>query len=256
MKDFAKFTIGCFIALQALTVQAQGIVPKHVQLGQDLVLNIPPENNEYSNSRRLVRFPGDLFSSGYSVHTDCTGFVEAMLDRAYGYQPAFSTKKFKDRFSIIDYVDGIERDESFKRIPRVDDLRVGDVVAWKLLKKPATRRTNGHIVLVSGTPKKLETSRRSGLTQWDIPILDSTTGPTGPDDTRMVKGEVVSEDSLEGAEKSAKRTGAGAGRIQLYSDAVGNLVAMSYSFHNSKIYNHGDQRYFVMGRLPEKVARQ
>ena len=242
------------------SASAEEVIPKHIQLGRDLVQNIKPENNEYSNSRRHVRFPGDLFSSGYTVYTDCTGFVEAMLDRAYGFSPSFSTKTLKDRFSVIDYVDGIERSESFTRVTRVDDLRVGDVVAWKFLKKVTSKRVNGHIMMVNGAPRKLETSRRAGLVQWEVPVIDSSSSPKSPDDTRLVsKSDSEEEDAThEGgnAGKQGKRTGAGAGRVSLYSDENGNLVAMSFGFHNSKIFKHGESLYYVMGRLPEKAARK
>lgn len=242
------------------SVSAEESVPKHIQLGRDLVQNVKPENNEYSNENRLVRFPGDTFSSGYTVHTDCTGFVEAMLKRAYGFSPAFSTKTLKGRFSIIDYVDGIERNESFTRITQVDDLRIGDVVAWKFLKKVTSKRVNGHILQVNGMPKRLDTSRRAGLVQWEVPIIDSSSSPKSPDDTRMVsRSDSEDEDATDEGEKAGKpekRTGAGAGRIYLYSDEGGNLVAMSFGFHNSKIFKHGESLYYVMGRLPEKVTRQ
>lgn len=73
-------------------------------LARKIVNNIKPENNFYSNSDRYVHLPSDLPNSKYSVHTDYTGFVEAVLEKGNGISPWLPTRKFPDRFSIIDYV--------------------------------------------------------------------------------------------------------------------------------------------------------
>ena len=95
------------------SVSAEEAIPKHLQVARDIVKNIKPENNYYTNDRRYVRFPGDLFTSEYHVHTNCTGLVESSMEKAYDISPKFSTRKFSSMYSIIDWVDGVDRGVMF-----------------------------------------------------------------------------------------------------------------------------------------------
>lgn len=226
-------------------------IPKHLELARDIVKNIVPERNIYSNDHRHISLPTDLFSPAYRVNTDCLGLVEELVWRTSKTRWDFSTKKFSDRYSIIDFVNGVERGEGPKKIAHVQDLRPGDVVAWEYLVDMKVKY-NGHIAFVDSVPEKVAKEPKvDGLTQWEFWIIDSSTGPASPDDTRYVKGTTAAQ--ADGALTSAtngkiKQTGIGRGRIYLYTNAEGDIKAMSYAFKKSKPVLQDVERHFVMAR--------
>jgi hypothetical protein len=225
-------------------------VPKHIQLAREIVQNVKPDNNYYSNSNRHISLPTDLFSSSYRVNTDCLGLVEEVVWRASKIDWNFSTKKFQDRYSIIDFVNGVDRGEGPKKIQKITDLKPGDVVAWKYLIDYKVKY-NGHIVFVDSAPVKVNREPKiDGLIQWEIWIIDSSTGPASPDDTRYVKGTSAAQadGALTTKAEALKQTGIGRGRIYLYSDGEGNFKAMSYAFRTSKPVIQDVGRHFVMAR--------
>ena len=227
-------------------------VPDHVLLARQVVENIKPENNSYSNSNRYVRLPGDFLSSGYTVHTDCTGFVFDMLERN-GYRIRFSTRAFSDRYGIADTVDGIRRNETFDRMTLVQDLRAGDVVAWKYLEGANSRGLGGHIVMVNQPPVRVEKPTQqaadAGLVMWSVEVIDSSTGPASPDDTRYVQG-TSAQDAANAlnAQKPQKLNGVGRGRFYLYADATGALKAVGYGFRKAPLKYDDVDWAIAMGR--------
>ena len=232
------------------SVSAEEAVPKHLQVARDIVKNVKPENNLYSNKPRYIRFPGDLFTSEYTVRTDCTGFAEAILDKGLNFTPQFSTRRFPNLYSIIDWVDGVDRGETFDRIKRVQDLQPGDFVLWKYIIPPVGGDPlfNGHIALVDVAPKKIEPQRKpllEGAVQWELRIIDSATGPMSSDDTRM-SANVTAQDS--NALKMTKKSGAGSGRIYLYADEEGNILGQASAFIRAKINMQDVDRRIVMAR--------
>lgn len=252
--------IACAVAASALLLSVScgawaaedGEVPQHVVLARQVLDNTKPENNSYSNSNRYVRIPGDFLSTGYTVHTDCTGFVFDMLERN-GYRIRFSSKAFSDRYGIADTVDGIRKNETFDRVALVPDLRVGDVVAWKYMDGANSRGLGGHIVMVNQPPvrvdKPTQQATEAGLVMWSVEVIDSSTGPASPDDTRYVQGTSVQDAANAlNAQKPQKLNGVGRGRFYLYADAGGALKAVSYGFRKAPLKYDDVDWAIAMGR--------
>jgi len=236
-------------------LSAQEDVPKYLQVARDVVANVKPENNVYSNKPRYVRFPGDLFSGGqYTVRTDCTGFVEAVLDKGNNITPNFSTRKYPGLYSIIDWVDGIDRGDMFDKIPHIQDLKAGDMLMYKFVVWPkGSEPWNGHIMLVDVTPKRIEPQRMpklEGTVQWEVKVLDSNGGPASLDDTRLVGNPERAPDFKEWVSK--QKTGAGRGTVLVFADEEGNIVAQSNGFPKSKIWMQDTDRRIVMARVRSK----
>jgi len=229
--------------------------PPHLSLARDVVANVKPEDNEYTNSRRYLRTPLDLFSSSYTVHTDCTGFVEEVLHRSSGFAPKFSTRKFPDRYSIIDYVDGINRGESFSKLTRIQDLQPGDFIAWKYVAGTAASGINGHIAMVATTPTPTGANAQNlkEAQQWEVTVIDSSTGPASPDDTRYVQGTSADQASsalTSTSQARMKLTGVGSGRFFIYTNEAGEVVGMAYGFRRAKINMQHTDWEIVMARAP------
>lgn len=248
-----QWVIACALVCVAWMwpASAEEAIPKHLQVARDIVKNVKPENNYYTNDRRYVRFPGDLFTSEYHVHTNCTGLVESSMEKAYDISPKFSTRKFSSMYSIIDWVDGVDRGEMFDKITKVQDVQLGDFVLWKFIIKPAgvDPAFNGHIVTIDSLPKKIEPQRKpvmEGTTQWELWVIDSNSSAISFDDTRY-----VAKTSAANAEatKVAKKTGAGRGRIYLYTNEAGEIVGQSFGFASAKVNVQDVDRHIVMARV-------
>ena len=232
-------------------VSAEDVVPKHLQVARDIVKSVKPENNVYSNARTQVRFPGDLFTSEYSVHTNCIGLVDASFEKATGKSLNWGTRKYRNQYSIIDWVDGVERGENFDKVAKIPDLQPGDMIMWKYLIYPAynPEQVNGHILMVDSKPVKVEPQRKpimEGMTQWEIWIIDSGMTPMSADDTRFVKVDKVPEGMKW---EQTQRNGAGRGRFYIYSNEKGEIVGTAAAFQKAKVQVNGVDRHIIMARV-------
>lgn len=256
MKNF-RFIAAAVIALAGSFAFAQADEPKYLQIAREIVENVKPEDNLYSYNPRYIRFPGDLFSSGYTVSTDCTGFVEAVFERADHPAPKFSTQTLRNRYSIVDWVDGVNRGESFTKLERIQDLKPGDFILWKYLPKYQQAKPsiyNGHIVMVDAAPVKMELKRPRppGLIQWAVRTIDSNPGTVSPDDTRYVQGVSAPPANAAyealGAPKLKMVTGIGRGTYFLLTDAEGVIRGASLGFAKAKIHLQDDEWHITMAR--------
>lgn len=247
----------------AVTNSGDAAAPKYLQLARELVKNLKPENNQYhtETSNRYIRFPSDFLSSGYTVHTDCTGFVEAMLERGQGITPRFSTQAFRSRYSITDWVDGVERGEMFDKVANIKEVKPGDFFLWKYLpnSQAKTGIYNGHILIIDTVPVRIEPQRKPlapGMQQWEVWIMDSSPGPSSIDDTRYVAKNAGSSTTNNNAtlpentitSPPKKITGVGRGRMYLYTDEAGIVKGWANAYASARTYWHGDEIHLLMAR--------
>jgi hypothetical protein len=138
---------------------------------------------------------------------DCSGFVGYDLSRAV--PDGFATLKsatvarplaedFEHFFAEISSTRG-----RWRRVSRALDLVPGDIVAWLQPAEIASANT-GHVMIVHGKPEK--NPKREG--EVLVPIVDATSSPHGPADSRAATGA----------------TGLGTGTIGLFVDAKGAPV--------------------------------
>jgi len=236
------------LALLSVTALAQE-VPKHLKLAREFLVNTQPEDNLYVDKGNMyVKAPSDVFSSKYVVHTDCKGFVAEMIDRTYKYTPHFSTRQFKNAYSITDWLDGAVRGEVFNVVPSMADVKVGDVIMWKYLVPPKYAPTHrGHIMIVNEAPVRMDSSRLDGAIQWKVRVLDSS-GAHSRDDTRYVPGMSVEKAGDTGA-SDQKRSGVGEGTIYIYTNDQGSIVAASHGFSKSTINMQNATWFTIAARL-------
>ncbi len=242
------------VMVASTQIMAEEIVPKHVLLARDIVENIKPENNAHVTTNRYVDLPTDWTLFGkkdYKVNTDCIGFIESIIERSYGKMPQPATKKFKSRYSIIDYVDSVDSGYIMQKLSTFTDVKVGDLLMWKYITRREGQTTNGHIVLVNKAPRQLKRSRIKDLIQWEVEVIDNNSGPIAPKDTRYVEGTTAEQAdmALEVAEGSIfKSAGTGRGRMFFFTDADGVIQAASYGFPKSSIKRQDVNWHIVMAR--------
>ena len=209
-------------------------VPKHLAIARELVDNIKPENNHYVRGGRFISLPGDKSSGGYAMKADCSGFLLAMFERAhYPTQSAMgflSEAKKRKRPAAEDFVYSIEKEEGFKRIRRVADIKPGDLIAHAMLNAEDRKETGttGHVFLVNSAPKQIASWNPvvEGTTQYEVSMIDSNNEHLGADDSRLAN----------------RVQGLGKGTIRIYADAKGELVGWARTFKFSKFFSY-DARF-------------
>lgn len=203
-------------------------VPVHLAMARELAQNIKPEDNRYVLGGRFISFPGDRFSDRYAAKSDCTGFLLALFERAKypteGQMEFLHAGPKRKRLVAEDFVLSIEQEKGFKRIARVEDARLGDVLAHAMLNRQDQLETGttGHVLLIDSVPKPIMARRPvvEGTRQFEVAIIDSNFEYAGADDSRL-------------AGRSSALTGVGRATIRLYADSEGGLAGWARTFPNA-----------------------
>lgn len=164
--------------------------------------------------------------------TNCSSFVTHLLKHTYGWSNAYFTNWMGTSTpNAGQYHDAIAGENRFTPIEKRSDIQVGDFIA---IKYPASSSTSGHILIVAGVPQvRTATSPLvTGMTQYEVSVIDSCNSYHGSSDTRYSAGE-----------------GIGRGAFRIYVDASDEIQGYTWStFSNSTYYNQS-QRHLVVGRL-------
>lgn len=217
---------------------AEETIPKHQQLAREFAANTKPENNNHALQNRYTSAPADGAGVEYAVHTDCIGLVEEVLRRSYGSVPKPLTKKFKTRYSIIDYVNSADQGAIFTKVQKVTDLKPGDIVMWRYsdTNEKTPEHANGHALLIDSVPEKVSglLSKNWNYTQYRVRSIDSSDYPKGSSDSRS---------------KSNNRTGVGSGTINLLADDKdGSVQGVDFDQAKSSPRYQGKDLVIVMAR--------
>src|SRR5271157_2202784 len=205
----------------------ESVVTSHTPLewAQMLVKNISLDDTSYQHKQGLVTWAGVNGASGYVSQTDCSGFVNALLEQSYGltsndFERLFGT----NRPLAITYYNAVVSQNQFKRIASIYDVQPGDLI---VIKYPPDNDNSGHIMLVAGTPQKYSSFKPevSGTEQWTIKVIDSSESGHGKTDSRLQSDGTFHD-------------GLGQGVFRIYTDDAGEPVGYTWStFANSEYYS-------------------
>lgn len=226
-----------WLALCVATAGAQKAVPRtHLDWARTLVRELRPEDTSYQHKPAYVKWKGEGGARAYESHTDCSGFLTALLEHSYGFDQAHFERWLNTRRPLaIDYHEAILRQRGFKQIQRMTGVLPGDVIA---IKYPPDAENSGHIMLVGETPRRIKSIRPEieGTEQWEVEVIDSSRSGHGKTDTRR------RDDGTFGS-------GVGEGVFRIYTNRDGTLAGYSWStFANSDYYDL-NQRHLLIGRL-------
>ena len=201
-----------------------------------LVENIQPENTDYQHKKGTVKWQGVNGADGYESHTDCSGLLNALLER-YGLKSTdFEQWLGVRRPLAITYHDAIESKNGFARIDRISGVRPGDIIA---IKYPPDADNSGHVMIVSEKPHRRTKDTEPVVAeteQWEIAVIDSSELGHGKTDTRRRTDGSFGQ-------------GVGKGIFRLYCDRQGRFTGYSWStFPNSEYHDQND-RPLAIGRL-------
>lgn len=208
-------------------------VPRHLADAEDLVRNLELKHTNYEHGKADIKWTGTRES-----HADCSGFVDGLLMHSYGYD-AEQFKRWFDshRPSARRYHDAIVEQRGFTQVDKLPDVRPGDILAVKYLKRDDN---TGHVMLVSGMPRRMAPKKPivAGAVQWETPIIDSSETGHGPTDTRHHKGP-----------KGKDHQGLGAGVLRIYADREGKVLGFTWSTLERSSFKPPDDEHLVIGRL-------
>src|SRR5436190_1462800 len=125
--------------------------PKHLKDAKTLLDDLLPKNTSYRHKDADVQWKGANGAKAGICHTDCSGFVDALLTRSYDYGSADFKKWFGSaRPTAKRYYEEIVKENGFKKIAKIQDLRPGDIIA---IKYPPGDENTGHVMLAVSPAK-------------------------------------------------------------------------------------------------------
>ena len=210
-------------------------LPRHLAQAEELVRNLELKHTTYEHGKVEIKWTPTRES-----HADCSGFIDELLKHSYGYDAAQFKRWFgSHRPSAKRYHDAILEQHGFRAIDRLPQVRPGDILAVKYLKR---KDNTGHVMLVAGEPRRMPPKPPlvEGAIQWEAPIIDSSETGHGPSDTRHHKGPGGKD-----------HPGLGAGVLRIYADQEGKILGFTWSTLEHSEFKAPDEEHLVAGRLVE-----
>lgn len=226
------FGLGIFLA--AAPTRAVGDpLPVQVTDAESLVADLSQSHkNTYGSAPSYILWQG----VNSEARTVGSTFVTLLLQHSYGWTPAtFSTWLGTPSPDAATYHDAIVALNHFSRIDDIGHVQPGDLMAIKYLDGPAS---SGQVLIVLDVPKERTATSPvvPGLTQYEVAIVDSSSSPHGPTDTRVTPPLAAGQ-------------GIGRGAIRVYVNASGQPVGYSWSTLAGSHYYTQAERNLVIGRL-------
>jgi cell wall-associated NlpC family hydrolase len=225
------------LVVLAPSVRAQErVAPPHLHEAIALVTSLKASQTNYQHGAQLVLWPNG--NRPAEARCDCSGFVQALLTRSYGYSPSDYQKWFGVKRPLAaHYHDTIAKENGFALVTHVRAIQPGDILAIKYAALAADKST-GHVMLVLEPPKPMAAKKPfiDGTEQWTVSILDSTKSPHGRDDTRM-------------SDNGTKGDGVGRGDLRLYADHRGDIDGYAWSTSTASTFRQRATHSLVVGRL-------
>jgi hypothetical protein len=205
-----------------------------------LVQNIQPANTTYDHTGVTVTWAGQAGATTYTSHTDCSGFVMALLSQTYNLTPANFQRWLKTARPLAEnFYAAINNRHGFEAIGQVAEIQPGDFIAIRY--PPGNTDVGddtGHIMLGAGLPQAYSPGQPNikNTRQWEVPVIDSSESGHGKTDTRRKPDGTFGQ-------------GVGQGIFRLYTDNAGKPVGYAWSIFDDSVYYDQASRPLDIGRL-------
>lgn len=233
--SYAKLTVAglcCLVLLATPTTWGRTAdSPMHLNEANALINILNTNTNLYDNDNISNSY---LNWDGSAAWTNCSTFATILLKHTYGWTDAdFSFWWQTTSPSAAKYHDLIQEGNRFTQIFDRSQIQAGDFIAMKY----PTVSPSGHVMLVAGDVALRTASNPifAGTTQYEIPVIDSTSSYHGTGDTRHPT-------------QGGGGEGIGKGVFRIYVDANDQIVGYTWSTVNGTYYDQS-LRHLVVGRL-------
>jgi hypothetical protein len=227
VSDGQAVSVPAPVTLTITASTSEPAVPTHVALAEQMVNEIAPNNNSYTNGRPTVRFAGINGATAMYNASDCSSFVTQLLQASYNFSDAMFTSWTGEADpEAEDYYTAAEAHRGFIAFSNVHSVDSGDLF---IIKYTGAQKDTGHMVVITAPPIYVGDSSRAGmegLRVYRLPILDVTGSPHGSSDSRY----------------ATDQDGIGIGYMRLYTDSDGNLITYQWNdYANGIIYSSTDR---------------
>ncbi|MEB3238789.1 MAG: hypothetical protein VKM68_01100 [Cyanobacteriota bacterium] len=214
------------LALTVAPAPAPASMPLHLVWAERLLADLRPADNRYAGPPPRLTWRGVDGADRTSNSSDCSGFVTALLRRAYHLGPA-DLRRWLGSASptAARYHEAISRADGFRPIERADAVEPGDLLAIRYQRSPLEGMATGHLMLAAERPRPLGAGRLA------LVVIDSSRTGHGPEDRRGSLG------------------GAGRGTIALVVDAAGRPSAYTWSLRSGSPRLGPPRQELRIGRL-------
>jgi len=239
--DFNTLFLALAVSLLAIGPLRQAVAQQpaspQVREAVRLVHNVSASTSDYQHAVGPVVWPGDESGKHAACHTDCSGFINALLKHTYQLtDEQLSAMLQAHRPLAKHYYAAITAGHGFQAITSLQQVQPGDIIAVCYLKSEKGENT-GHVMLLAGTPRQRPASEPvvAGTLQWEVPVIDESESGHGLHDTRHLA-------------EGGFRDGLGAGILRIYTDASGKIVGHSWSETRKSKFRSQLDRPLVIGR--------
>jgi hypothetical protein len=211
----------------------------HLDDANALIAILNKNNNLYDDdsiSNSYINWDGS------AAWTNCSTFATILLKHTYGWTDGdFSFWWQSTSPSAAKYHDLIQAGNRFTQIFDRDQIQAGDFIA---IKYPAGGSSTGHLMMVAGdiTARTASNPVVAGTTQYEVPVIDSSSSYHGTTDTRHPT-------------QGGGGEGIGKGVFRIYVDAnnQNQIVGYTWSTANGTYYDQSAPaatlRHLMVGRL-------
>jgi hypothetical protein len=197
-----------------------------------LLKQVPPQSTSYEHGPGRVHWQGD--AEPVESHTDCSGLVNAVLARSFGWSPQVFQRRFGRKRPVAStYFDAIEARRGFDRIERIQDVREGDFIA---IRYPDGSPDSGHIMIVDAPAVPDMRSGAAAARMWAVRVIDSSRSGHGPADTRATGPHRF-------------REGIGSGELRIGTGVDGAVQGYAWSTIARSTFYRAAERPVAIGRL-------
>ena len=203
-----------------------------------LIQNINQHNTSYEHKTDNVKWDDN---GTYSCYTDCSGFMNALIKKAFRWNDEVFKKKLGHRhMRAYHYYNAIVSGNQFIQIKNIAQIQPGDIIALQYADRSEHEDNTGHVMLIITSPEKHRDAKivLPQTRQYTVSIIDCSKSPHGQGDSRFLPN---------GSEYS----GLGKGVFRLYTNMQGDIVAYSWSMGNPKASFNPYENPVVVGRFFE-----
>ena len=161
--DFKSLFLALAVSLLAIapsrTAVAEQSASPQVREAVRLVRSVSASTSDYQHAVGPVVWPGDESGKHAACHTDCSGFINALLKHIYQLtDEQLSAITQAHRPLAKHYCPAITAGHGFQAITSLRQVQPGDIIAVCYLKSEKGENT-GHVMLLSGTPRQRRRNR-------------------------------------------------------------------------------------------------
>ncbi len=143
------FIVCVFATFLQYGIAAEADAGKLVSDAHSLLNAVKPEDTSYIHKNNVISWGAD---SKALCHADCSGLINALLLHSKFFSEEQLNKNMgSNRPLAKHYHDAIIHQRGFKEITKIDEVRLGDIIA---IKYPPGSGNTGHVMLIASLPMK------------------------------------------------------------------------------------------------------